>query len=97
MKTLNLIILAMFGAVLIYASLALPAVGEKTAPLHKQTSAAGTPVAGTYYIEHAYEDAHTPNMVTVTLADYRGFDTLGETLVVFTAGMACYFILRRSQ
>jgi multicomponent Na+:H+ antiporter subunit B len=34
-------------------------------------------------------------MVTVTLADYRGFDTLGETLVVLTAGMACWLILRR--
>jgi multicomponent Na+:H+ antiporter subunit B len=33
--------------------------------------------------------------VTVVLADYRGFDTLGETIVVFAAGLACFLILRR--
>ena len=27
-----------------------------------------------------------PNVVTAVLASYRGYDTLGETTVVFTAG-----------
>jgi multicomponent Na+:H+ antiporter subunit B len=85
----------MFTGVLIYATCWLPPRGSVDAPLHREVSPAGTRVAGDHYIRNAYEDAATPNMVTVTLADYRGFDTLGETLVVLTAGMACWLILRR--
>ncbi|MFN2343933.1 MAG: hydrogen gas-evolving membrane-bound hydrogenase subunit E [Desulfonatronovibrio sp.] len=46
-------------------------------------------------MEHAYKDAHTPNIVAVILADYRAFDTLGEVIVVFAGAIACFFILRR--
>ena len=35
-----------------------------------------------------------PNIVTVVLASYRGFDTLGETSVIFTAGIAVMLLLR---
>jgi multicomponent Na+:H+ antiporter subunit B len=42
------------------------------------------------------EETATPNMVTSILADYRGYDTLGETTVIFTAGMACILLLRNS-
>ena len=44
-------------------------------------------VAAAHYIRHAQGDAASPNIVTVVLADYRGFDTLGETIVVLTAGL----------
>jgi multicomponent Na+:H+ antiporter subunit B len=97
LRTVHLAILICFGALLFYAALSLPARGDASAPLHRERSLAGTPVAGAYYIANARKDAATPNMVTVVLADYRGFDTLGETLVVFTAGMACYLILRRKE
>lgn len=73
----------------------LPPRGDLQAPAQKVVNEAGTPVAGTYYIQNAYKDAKTPNMVTVILADYRGFDTMGETIVVFTGGLACFFLLRR--
>jgi multicomponent Na+:H+ antiporter subunit B len=33
--------------------------------------------------------------VTAVLADYRGYDTLGETIVIFTAGLACILILMK--
>ena len=36
-------------------------------------------------------------MVTYILADYRGYDTLGETTVIFTAGMAVVLLLRRKE
>jgi multicomponent Na+:H+ antiporter subunit B len=91
----NHLILAGLLALLVVAAFALPERGSPEAPLHAQRSAAGSAVAGTHYIQNAYRDAHTPNMVTVVLADYRSFDTLGEVIVVFAAGMACYFILRR--
>lgn len=32
-------------------------------------------------------------MVTAILADYRGYDTLGETVVILTAGLACLLVL----
>jgi len=35
----------------------------------------------------------SPNFVTAILADYRGYDTLSETTVIFTAGLACVLIL----
>jgi multicomponent Na+:H+ antiporter subunit B len=43
------------------------------------------------------EDTATPNVVTSVLADYRGYDTLGETTVVFTAGIACILLLRKKK
>jgi multicomponent Na+:H+ antiporter subunit B len=95
LKALHAILLVGFLAILLFASLHLPPRGATTAPMHRDWSAANTPVAGSYYIRHAREDAATANIVTVVLADYRGFDTLGETIVVFAAGMACFLILRR--
>jgi len=47
-----------------------------------------------YYIEHTLEDTSVPNIVTSILADYRGYDTMFETVVIFTAGIACIFLLR---
>ena len=88
---------AAFAGLLVYASLWLPGIGEADAPLHSEYSVTGSPGASSYYTRHAYSDAATPNIVTVVLADYRGFDTLGETLVVLTAGIACALILRNSR
>jgi multicomponent Na+:H+ antiporter subunit B len=36
-------------------------------------------------------------MVTVILADYRGYDTLGEETVIYTAGLICFLLLRKSS
>lgn len=96
MKKISLIILSLFGGLLLYASSSLPNRGDPTAPAHRDRSMVGSQGAAAYYIQHAERDAATPNMVTVVLADYRSFDTLGETMVVFTAGLVCYLILRRS-
>lgn len=95
MRRLGWLVVPVFAALLVYAAAGLPRYGDPEAPAHRTTSAAGTPVAGTYHIQHAYRDAATPNMVTVVLADYRSWDTLGEVVVVFAGGLACYFILRR--
>ncbi|MBM3224930.1 MAG: cation:proton antiporter, partial [Candidatus Tectomicrobia bacterium] len=44
--------------------------------------------------ERSHTETGTPNFVTAILADYRAYDTLGETTVIFTAGLACVLILR---
>jgi multicomponent Na+:H+ antiporter subunit B len=47
------------------------------------------------WIEKGQQETNTPNMVTYGLADYRGYDTLGETAVIFTAGVSVILLLRR--
>ncbi|MDD5486527.1 MAG: hypothetical protein PHW65_03120 [Dehalococcoidales bacterium] len=85
MKKFAVIIIAAFAAVMIYATSGLVAPGDPQAPASGRVSE--------FYIENSMDDTNTPNIVTAVLADYRGFDTLGETLVIFTASIACVLIL----
>lgn len=94
MKALFYLILAGFLVSLLAVSTDLPRRGSTEAPLHRETSSVGGEVAGTYFVQNAYRDTGTDNIVTVVLADYRGFDTFGEVVVVFAAGAACLLILR---
>ncbi len=73
------------GAALIYATIDMPAFGDR--------GAAANSYVGQAYIEETPNDIAVPNVVTAVLASYRGFDTLGETLVVFTAGLAVILLL----
>jgi len=66
----------------------LPAIGDPTAPV------AGGEVTQ-YYLENAYKETQVKNAVTAVLAAYRGFDTLGEAVVVFSAGVVALSVLRR--
>ena len=52
-------------------------------------------VAGPDYIDRSVAETGIPNVVTSVLASYRGFDTFGETTVVFTAGIGVLLLLRR--
>jgi multicomponent Na+:H+ antiporter subunit B len=96
-RVAKLAVLFLFGALLIYGSTGLPDRGNANAPLNHDPSAAGTVNAASYYIQNAYEDAATPNMVTVILADYRGYDTLGEEIVILAAGLICFLVLRTTR
>ena len=87
MKTIGLIIVILLGGVLIYGSLEFPSWGDPEAPANCHVSP--------YYIEKCEADTSVPNLVTAVLADYRGYDTMFETIVIFTAGIACIFLLRR--
>jgi multicomponent Na+:H+ antiporter subunit B len=93
LKYLSWILVVAFFVLMVAASLALPIHGDMNAPAHRNLSAVGSLSAGAYYLENAYRETHTVNIVTAVLADYRAFDTLGETLVVFAAGVACTLIL----
>ena len=87
MKTLSIIAGVLVGAALIYGTLDMPKWGDPHSPAASHVSP--------YYLEHSIEHMATPNVVTSVLADYRGYDTLGETTVIFTAGMACILLLKR--
>jgi len=88
-------LLALFFFLLVFGSFGLPNRGDGESIVNRETSPAGSPNAASYYIEHAEKDAHTPNMVTAILADYRGYDTLGEETVILVAGLICFLLLRK--
>jgi multisubunit Na+/H+ antiporter MnhB subunit len=48
-----------------------------------------------YFIENAQEETSTNNVVTSIVFDYRGFDTLGEATVLFTAVVGVSLLFRR--
>ncbi|KYK38284.1 MAG: hypothetical protein HXS46_02600 [Theionarchaea archaeon] len=48
-----------------------------------------------YIIDYAQKEASANNVVTSVVFDYRGFDTLGEATVLFTAAVAVSVVFRR--
>ena len=67
---------------------ALPAVGDAN-------SAVASDDVSDYYLDSAYEETHVENVVTAVLAAYRGFDTMGEAAVVYSAGVGLLVVLNR--
>lgn len=82
---LPLAVVTVTGAALVYGTLDIPTFGDPVAP-------AQTHVAP-YYIERSMPETGMPNIVTAVLASYRGFDTLGEVVVIFTAGIAVLLLI----
>lgn len=82
---------------MIFAASDLPNRGDQENLMHAEESITGTVVKGTYFIQNAYRDARTPNMVTVVLGDYRSIDTFGEQVVIYTAGLITLLILRKGR
>ncbi len=78
------VVLAM-GAALFYATIDMPAFGDPQAPANNYV--------GQEYVERTASEIPMPNIVTAVLASYRGFDTMGETMVIFTAGVAVLLLL----
>jgi multicomponent Na+:H+ antiporter subunit B len=81
------VLVCITGALLAYGTLDMPNLADPNSPASTHVSP--------YYITKTIEDCATPNIVTSVLADYRSYDTLGETTVIFTAGMACMLLLRQ--
>lgn len=83
---MGLITVVLCGLVLALGTVDFPKWGDPQSPTSTHVSP--------YYIENSIRDTAVPNIVTAVLADYRGFDTMFETTVIFTAGIACFFLLR---
>ena len=73
------------GGLLIYAMSAAPPFGDPLAPAQSHVAP--------YYIAATEGEIGVPNLVTAILASYRGFDTLGEVVVIFTAGIGVALLL----
>ncbi|WP_457551747.1 Na(+)/H(+) antiporter subunit B [Desulfobacula sp.] len=86
MKFLGIVIVCLTGGLLLYGTADFPDWGDPSSPASTHLS--------NYYIENTIKDTQVPNIVTSVLADYRGFDTMFETAVIFTAGLACFLLLR---
>ncbi|MEJ2689433.1 MAG: MnhB domain-containing protein [Deltaproteobacteria bacterium] len=89
MKAIALCICAIVGYFLLLASPDLPNWGDPNSPASTHVSP--------YYIKHSMEETDVPNFVTSVLADYRGYDTMFETTVIFCAGLTVLSVLRRSH
>ncbi len=84
-RLLPLVVVAITGAALLYGTLDAPLLGDPYAPAHQHVAPR--------YIEQGPVEVGMPNMVTAVLASYRGYDTFGETVVIFTAGIAVLLLL----
>ena len=81
-----LVTLVIVGA-LVYGTLGLPAFSDPHAPFHTHVVPR--------YLQQGPIETGVPNVVTAVLASYRGYDTLGEVIVVFTGGIGIIALLRR--
>lgn len=89
-KTLKgLLVCTLVGAALVYASFDMPAFGDPEAPVHNHVAPR--------YLGDSAEEIGIPNVVTSVLASYRGYDTMGEAFVIFTAAAGVIAIIGRSR
>ena len=77
------------GGVLIFGTIDMPKFGDFKAPIHNHVAPR--------YIANSSKEIGIPNVVTSVLASYRGYDTLGETFVIFTAAIGVLAIIGRGR
>ena len=82
---LPILVVVTTGAALVYGTLDMPLYGDPEAPIHQHVAPR--------YIHDSPAEIGVPNMVTSVLASYRGYDTLGEVTVIFTAGVGVLVLL----
>jgi len=80
-----LAVVTLTGAVLVWGTWDMPLFADANAPAHQHVAPR--------YIQDSPGEVGVPNMVTSVLASYRGFDTLGEVTVIFTAGVGVLALL----
>ncbi len=86
LKPAALLAVVITGIVLVYGVTGLPGFGDGEAPIHQHVAPR--------YLQQSAQEIGIPNVVTSVLASYRGYDTLGETIVVFTAAVGVLILLK---
>lgn len=81
----GLFLAAAVTVMLMYSVHDMPGFADPNAPGHRHVAS--------YYLTHTASEIGVPNVVTAVLASYRGFDTLGELVVIFTAGVGVLGVL----
>ncbi len=76
-SVIPLLVVLVTGSILVYGSLDMPPFGDPANPVHHHVAP--------HYLEESEHEIGIPNVVTSVLASYRGYDTMGETTVIFTA------------
>lgn len=89
LRWVALVLVGTVGLGLLALTTALPPWGDPASPASVHVSPR--------YLTEAIRETATPNVVTAVLADYRGYDTLIETVVILTAGLGCWLLLPRSE
>ena len=85
-----LLMVIVIGAALVYGTIDMPKVGDATSPANSH------PKVAEHYITKSKEEVGPANFVTSVLGDYRGYDTMGETIVIFTAALCVLLLLRQA-
>lgn len=80
-----LVIVILAGIAMFYAIGDMPAFGDPNSPANAYV--------GNDYLAMTEKDIHIPNVVTAVLASYRGYDTFGEAVVIFSAGLGVLLLL----
>lgn len=80
-----LFVVLVTGGVLVYGTWDLPPFGSPDNPVHQHVAPR--------YLEESPKEVGVPNVVTAVLASYRGYDTMGEVTVIFTAGVSVFVLL----
>ncbi len=84
---IGLIVVGLFIGFMAYTSTFLPEFGTSAGVVNEHLANS--------FLTNSYNDIGIPNVVTSVLASYRGFDTLGEVFVIFTAGLSIWILLKR--
>jgi multicomponent Na+:H+ antiporter subunit B len=82
---LALVVVTVTALTVAYATFEKPRLGDPDAPVHQHVAP--------WYLEQTPLLIDIPNVVTAVLGSYRGYDTLGEVIVVLTAGIGVLFLL----
>jgi multicomponent Na+:H+ antiporter subunit B len=86
MKNTYVIILLTGLLIILLSSISeMPSLGGVENPSYNEVSA--------YYIDNALPDTNVANIISSIITDYRAFDTLGETTVLFTSIVAVVSLL----
>ena len=82
---LPLLVVLITGGALVYGTYDIPSFGDPMSPAQQHVKPR--------YIERSIEETGVANTVTAVLASYRGYDTLGEVTVIFTAGIGVMLLI----
>lgn len=85
----SIFVVLVTGAGLLYSTTDMPPFGDPNAPVQQHVAP--------FYLTETEKQIGIPNVVTAVLASYRGFDTFGEVVVVFTALIAVLLLIGKDN